>query len=933
MRRRLSVRPVVAFVALALVATSGVASAAPVGSLGTSALDREPAAALSPTVAGHKLTTRTADSRGPVDVGRLARQQPTKRPVGRLPNLGRGTPNQATAPSVGIQTLAPPSPIPATTNADGPAKLAGFPGLARSSGAATNDEPPDPWVAVGPDHVVQVVNVTMRITDRQGGGSLHVALPDFFGLPTNPVTFDSDGRVIYDSLHARWLATEVSWDCSPSSGAIFGNGYLDVAVSRTADPTGIWDVYSIRYSDRLPDFPAPGTSTDKVGFGSNMYAMAAGPDCLGAASFLSGHLSFVDWTDLTNGGSVTVAGTDLNIFSPRFAVQAPAISSRLFAISVGQGNLGTEVEYITLVGTVAGGTLAFERDDPLSTDGIVHTFSDPPAPQQPGPDTLTTAIDLRPTDAIWQNNRLAFVSTYPCGTGPRDCLRVTELNTSAGAAAAPSLRQDFLVAENGKDDYLGGIGFSGNGTLHVGWTRSSETAGDYPSSYTAHQVLGDALNSLSAKELLAAGTGQYTGNRWGDYLGVAQDPQVPSQAWDGNEFSGGGSEWKTAITPLRPAGTTYVPLAPARILDSRIGVGLSGAFTASIARTWQVTGRGGVPAGAVAVTGNVTVTGQEAGGYFSVTPSATNTPPSSTLNFPVGDTRANNLTVPLSAAGTLSAVFKAPAGTHAQLVFDVTGYFTAAATGATFHPLTPARVLDTRIGVGLAGTFVSGTPRTLVIAGTHGIPSGATAITGNLTVTAQTAGGYLSVTRVATASPPTSTLNFPAHDTRANGVFAPLDGAGAMASVFKSVAGARTQVVLDVTGYFVPGLGGLRFVPLNPSRIMDTRTTVLSGLHGVFHASIARLLPVDGHWGVPLGAAAVTGNLTVTGQTAGGYVAISPGLPPTPPPTSTLNFPPGDTRANGLVTPLNGTGDTYLVYVSLSGQTANLILDLSGYFK
>ena len=70
MRRRLSVRPVVAFVALALVATSGVASAAPVGSLGTSALDREPAAALSPTVAGHKLTTRTADSRGPVDVGR-----------------------------------------------------------------------------------------------------------------------------------------------------------------------------------------------------------------------------------------------------------------------------------------------------------------------------------------------------------------------------------------------------------------------------------------------------------------------------------------------------------------------------------------------------------------------------------------------------------------------------------------------------------------------------------------------------------------------------------------------------------------------------------------------------------------------------------------------------------------------------------------------
>ena len=123
------------------------------------------------------------------------------------------------------------------------------------------------------------------------------------------------------------------------------------------------------------------------------------------------------------------------------------------------------------------------------------------------------------------------------------------------------------------------------------------------------------------------------------------------------------------------SGTTYVPLAPARLLDTRSGTGLSGPFKSGTARTFQVTGRGGVPAGAVAVTGNLTVTGQTSGGYVALTPDPTNSPTTSTLNVPKGDTRANGVTVRLSAKGTLSAVFKGTAGATTALVFDVTGYF------------------------------------------------------------------------------------------------------------------------------------------------------------------------------------------------------------------------------------------------------------------
>ncbi|MGA3058398.1 MAG: hypothetical protein ABSE70_10255 [Candidatus Limnocylindrales bacterium] len=126
------------------------------------------------------------------------------------------------------------------------------------------------------------------------------------------------------------------------------------------------------------------------------------------------------------------------------------------------------------------------------------------------------------------------------------------------------------------------------------------------------------------------------------------------------------------------SGATYHALTPARILDSRDGTGgLSGAFSSHVARTFQVTGHGGVPAGAIAVTGNLTVTQQTSGGFLSIGPDAQNNPTSSTLNFPLGDDRANAVTVALSGTGTLSVTYAAPTlGPTVHVIFDVTGYFT-----------------------------------------------------------------------------------------------------------------------------------------------------------------------------------------------------------------------------------------------------------------
>jgi hypothetical protein len=127
--------------------------------------------------------------------------------------------------------------------------------------------------------------------------------------------------------------------------------------------------------------------------------------------------------------------------------------------------------------------------------------------------------------------------------------------------------------------------------------------------------------------------------------------------------------------PASASGATYVPLVPARLLDTRFGTGLAGSFQAGVPRTFQVTGLGGVPADATAVTGNLTVTAATAGYAVFLGPNPTANPTSSTINFVAGDNVANGVTVALGAGGTLSATYLSTPGNTTALVFDVTGYF------------------------------------------------------------------------------------------------------------------------------------------------------------------------------------------------------------------------------------------------------------------
>ena len=247
-------------------------------------------------------------------------------------------------------------------------------------------------------------------------------------------------------------------------------------------------------------------------------------------------------------------------------------------------------------------------------------------------------------------------------------------------------------------------------------------------------------------------------------------------------------------------------------------------------------------------------------------------------------------------------------------MFDVTGYFTSGASGSRFHSITPTRVLDSRSNVGLNGVFRANLARTFIVADGTPVPTDAVAVTGNLTVTGQTKGGYIVLAPAAGGS--TSTLNFPVGDTRANGVTVALGSGGTLSATYKAKSGARTHLVFDVTGYFLAGPSGASFFPLAPTRVLDSRSNV--GLNGVFRANLARTFIVADGTPVPTDAVAVTGNLTVTGQTKGGYVVLAPAAGGS---TSTLNFPVGDTRANGVTVALGSGGTLSATYKAKSGAS------------
>ncbi|MFI1647116.1 hypothetical protein ACH4XT_09250 [Streptomyces avidinii] len=245
------------------------------------------------------------------------------------------------------------------------------------------------------------------------------------------------------------------------------------------------------------------------------------------------------------------------------------------------------------------------------------------------------------------------------------------------------------------------------------------------------------------------------------------------------------------------SGSTYRPITPTRLMDTREGLGVPKAKVGAAGTvTLQVAGTAGIPAtGVTAVVLNVTATGPTAGSFVSVYPNGTTRTSASNLNFTAGQTIPNLVVVPV-VNGKVS--FYNHAGS-VDLIADVAGFYTTDGSGSGYKPITPTRLMDTREGLGVPKTKVgeAGTV-TLQVAGTAGIPAGATAVVLNVTATEPTAGSFVSVYPNGTTRTSASNLNFTAGQTIPNLVVVPVVNGKVS---FYNHAGS-VHLIADVAGYY-----------------------------------------------------------------------------------------------------------------------------------
>jgi hypothetical protein len=128
-----------------------------------------------------------------------------------------------------------------------------------------------------------------------------------------------------------------------------------------------------------------------------------------------------------------------------------------------------------------------------------------------------------------------------------------------------------------------------------------------------------------------------------------------------------------------------------------------------------------------------------------------------------------------------------------------------------------------------------------------------------------------------------------------------------------------------------PQLIGWRFFSLTPCRVADTRGA--AGPYGgpALAAVSDRTFVIANRCGVPATARAVAMNLTVAQPTDAGYLAVYPaglGMPL----SSTLNYRAGQTRANNVAA-LMGSGGDIVVHCQQAAGTAQMIIDVIGYFE
>jgi len=420
--------------------------------------------------------------------------------------------------------------------------------------------PPDPQLAVGPNHVFEMVNITGRIYTKNGGVVQTFPLSTFFVVESG--WFDFDPKIIYDDPSDRWFASYVSIQDN-TVGTDFGR--LHLAVSQTSDPTGAWYVYYLQYSNDFPDYPGIGVSDDKFTVSVNVFDIDQ--DLYRGVQTIVLQKSDVMAGDPTPG--LSQFAVNPNRFTVRPAHSLSSTSDQYLAWY--DFDSFTLLDYSRITGTPNAGNVT---EQPQVNKTVL--FQDSPPPSLTAGAGQIDSGDWRALEAIWRGGRLWVSASAICTPSgdiqDRSCAHLVEINT----AGAGTVVNDIMFGAAGEYFSWPAIRTDSQGNLHVSLTHT--TSSIWAEARVAGRLAADPPNTMSGSTVLRAGEVLHDSGRWGDYMGAAVDPVDPNYVWIVGQYakdtgaSGptGNWDWGTYIGRLAfdqdsdtvPDGSDNCPLTP-----------------------------------------------------------------------------------------------------------------------------------------------------------------------------------------------------------------------------------------------------------------------------------------------------------------------------------------------------------------------------------
>ena len=269
----------------------------------------------------------------------------------------------------------------------GSAGAFGFKGLSNVDQANVNQggsvEPPDQALCVGNGFVFEGVNDAFAVYDERGKLLTPVAQANaFFGVPF--VLNVSDPKCIYDKASDRWFVTMTEY---PSD---LSKNHIEIAVSQTGDPTGVFNLYDIDVTHDGSDFLAGDCPClgDQPLIGADAHGFYISTNSFGLTSFEGAQVYALSKAALASGAHTPVV---------RFDQLTSRLGNIEVAYSIQPSMTPAGVKFAVDTEFLAQSMIVMKRESHLAVWTVNNTSKIDTAPN-----ALTMSLKLTPSEVYVQ---------------------------------------------------------------------------------------------------------------------------------------------------------------------------------------------------------------------------------------------------------------------------------------------------------------------------------------------------------------------------------------------------------------------------------------------------------------------------------------------------------------------------------------------------